>query len=31
MQDAIDPNYGRSEIKERKKEIHIMEMRLNEL
>ena len=31
MQEALDPNFGQSEIKERKKEIHIMELRLEEL
>jgi hypothetical protein len=31
MQEAIDPNFGRSEIKLRKKDIHIMELRLKEL
>ena len=31
MQETLDPNYGHSEITERKKEIHIMELRLKEL
>ena len=31
MQETLDPTIGHSEINERKKEIHIMELRLKEL
>lgn len=31
MQDALDPNVGQSELQELKKEIHRMELRLEDL